>query len=508
MPNPDSMPRGASGALDAEAGPLPVGRRGFIAGAMLAGAVPTLLPAALPTEAVAAQEADEGAGATRTLAAYGAALRFEDIPPEAVQRAKDCITDAVATIVYGADLPWSRIIIDYARKTGSGGGRSQILGAGARAVQPAMAALAQGAMAHAFELDNLTKPDSGGHPGAVLFSTGLAMAQDRGLGGRALLTALVAGAEVMIRIGYATLHTDEERGFHAPSSVGPFGGAVTVGHLLGFDAARMTEALGIAGSCSGGLLAFAHSGDGAMVKRFNLGRGAEGGVVAASLAESGFTGPSTVIEGEGGFLRAFCPKWDAAPLTQGLGHDFKTMTIMIKRYACHITAHTPVEAMLDLRQQYRFGPDAIAAIAIAGSPRMATVNNIPAPRDALLAQFSIPFCVALAMVRDPVDPRSFDADVVKDQQILALAQRVTMSAAPGQSNTELASTVTVTLKDGRSVSQHVTAFTGTPERPLDRAGLRQKFMLLTKAHPEPAMAQLFDRLQQIENEPDLAWLSV
>ncbi|MBV8652052.1 MAG: MmgE/PrpD family protein, partial [Alphaproteobacteria bacterium] len=134
--------------------------------------------------------------------------------------------------------------------------------------------------------------------------------------------------------------------------------------------------------------------------------------------------------------------------------------------------------------------------------------NIPAPRDALLAQFSIPFCVALAMFRDPVDPRSFDADVVKDQRILALAQRVTMSAAPGQSNTELASTVTVTLKDGRTVSQHVTAFTGTPERPLDRAGLRQKFMLLTKAHPEPAMAQLFDRLQQIENEPDLAWLSV
>jgi 2-methylcitrate dehydratase PrpD len=81
----------------------------------------------------------------------------------------------------------------------------------------------------------------------------------------------------MVRIGYATGHTDEERGFHAPSAVGPFGGAVTVGRLLGFDAARMVNALGIAGSCSGGLLAFAHSGDGAQVKRFNLGRGAEGG---------------------------------------------------------------------------------------------------------------------------------------------------------------------------------------------------------------------------------------
>ena len=483
-----------------------VGRRSLIAGAVLAGTVPALSPAVAPG-AQAAEPSPVVSSGTVVLARYGAGLRYEDIPAAALQRAKDCMTDAVGTIIYGADLPWSRMIIDYARAS-SGGGRSQILGAGKAGVHPAAAALAQGAMAHAFELDNLTKPDSGGHPGAVLFSSGLAVAQDRGLSGRALLTALVAGAEVMIRIGYATEHTDEERGFHAPSSVGPFGGAITVGHLLGFDPARMTNALGIAGSCSGGLLAFAHSGDGAMVKRFNLGRGAEGGVVAASLAEAGFTGPSTVIEGEGGFLRAFCPKWDAAQLTDGLGSVFKTMTIMIKRYACHITAHTPVEAILYLRQKYGFTAGDIAAIAVAGSPRMATVNNIPAPKDVLLAQFSIPFCVALAMVRDPVDPASFDADVVNDPKIRALVRRVTMSVTPGQSNLDLASTVTVTLIDGRVVSQRVTAFTGTPERPLDRDGLRQKFMLLTKAHPEPDMARLFDRLQQIETEPGLDWLSV
>lgn len=486
-----------------------VGRRDLLTGALLAGAA-SILPGSavvLPGTASAAPAPEDGPAATVTLAHYGAALRYEDIPAPALQRAKDCITDAVATIVYGADLPWSRIIIDYARGVGSGG-RSQILGTGAAGVHPAMAALAQGAMAHAFELDNLTKPDSGGHPGAVLFSAGLAIAQDRGLGGRALLTALVAGAEVMIRIGYATEHSDEERGFHAPSACGPFGGAITVGHLLGFDAARMTDALGIAGSCSGGLLAFAHSGDGAMVKRFNLGRGAEGGVVAASLASAGFNGPSKVIEGEGGFLRAFCPKWDAAQLTDGLGTDFKTMTIMIKRYACHITAHTPVEAILDLRQHHGFAPADIVKIEIAGSPRMATVNNIPAPGDALLAQFSIPFCVALAMYRDPIDPDSFDAAVWQDPQIRAMAQRVTMSVAPGQSNLDLATTVTVTLEDGRVLSQHVTAFTGTPERPLDREGLRHKFMLLTKAHPEADMARLFDRLQQIETEADLNWLSV
>jgi 2-methylcitrate dehydratase PrpD len=214
-----------------------------------------------------------------------------------------------------------------------------------------------------------------------------------------------------------------------------------------------------------------------------------------------------VIEGEGGFLRAFCPRWDTAPLTEGLGQSFRTMTIMIKRYACHITAHTPVEAMLDLRAKHGFGPDEVQAIAVAGSPRMAGVNNIPAPKDRLIAQFSIPFCVALALVRDPVDPASFDEGVVADPAILALVKRVTMSAAPGQGNTDLTSTVSVTLKDGRVVSERVTAFTGTPERPLDREGLRHKFMLLTKAQPEADMARLFDRLQRLDDEPTLDWLT-
>ena len=492
-------------------------RRNFIQTSVLAGAASGLLAVAPARAADAAakdckegpdaQNRDTKGGQTVTLAAYGAALRYEEVPDAVLQRSKDCITDAVATIIYGAELPWSKMIIAYARANGSGG-KSQILGSGTRAVHPPAAALAQGAMAHAFELDNLTKPDSGAHPGAALFSSGLAIAQDRGFGGRALLAAFVAGAEVMIRIGYATKHTNEERGFHAPGTTGPFGSAVTVGHLLGFDAARMSNALGIAGSCAGGLLAFAHAGNGAMVKRLHLGRAAEGGVVAASLAAEGFTGPTTVLEEEGGFLHAFCPDWDLSELTRGLGSTYESMNIMIKRYACHITAHTPVEAILDLRKANGFTAADIASITVAGSPRMATVNNIPVPADALLAQFSIPFCVALSMYRNPVDPRAFDENVAHDQQILALTRKVIMTVAPGQANSDLASTVSVKLNDGREFSSHVTAFSGTPERPLDRAGLREKFMLLTRSHPEPAMAKLFDRLQALEQEPNLDWLRV
>ena len=154
-----------------------------------------------------------------------------------------------------------------------------------------MAAFANGALAHAFEMDNLTWPNSGVHPGATMFVPALAVAQERGIGGRELLAAFVAGAETMIRIGRATKHNNEGRGFHAPGTTGPFGGAVAAGRLMKFDAGKMTNALGIAGSLACGLLEFARSGTGAMVKRMHMGRAAESGVLAAGLAADGFTGP-------------------------------------------------------------------------------------------------------------------------------------------------------------------------------------------------------------------------
>src|SRR5262245_59332407 len=362
-------------------------------------------------------------------------------------------------------------------------------------------------MAHAFELDNLTNPDSGSHPGAAMMSSGLAVAQERGLSGRDLIGAMATGAEVMIRIGHAAKGTLEPRGFHAPSTTGPFGGAVTCGKLMQFDAEKMTNALGIAGSLSSGLLEFAHSNDGAMVKKLHLGRAAEGGVLAASLAGDGFTGPSTVLEGEAGYLHAFCQESDPALLTHELGQTYLGRTIMMKRFACHITAHRPVEGILDLKNEYKFSPADIESIAITGNQRMATVNNIPAPPDVLLAQYSIPFSVALAMYRNPVDPDSFDENVHKDRDILALAAKVKMNTEQGQSRENLTSVVAVTLKGGRTVTRRVTEFMGTPARPLDEAGLREKFLLMSKRFPRAQMERMFERLRTLENERTLEWLT-
>src|SRR5438445_9325499 len=114
---------------------------------------------------------------TRQLAQYAAACRYHDIPPDVIERAKQCIVDTVGAILFGGDLPWSRIVVGFAERN-SAGGKCRILGsAGARVHAPA-AALANGALAHAFELDNLTWPSTGVHPGASLLPAGLAIAQE------------------------------------------------------------------------------------------------------------------------------------------------------------------------------------------------------------------------------------------------------------------------------------------------------------------------------------------
>ena len=444
---------------------------------------------------------------TVQLAKYAAAVRAQDLPEPVIQRAKDCIADTIAAIAFGASLPWSRIILDYARRQGAGG-KSRLLAPGGARVRAPMAALANGALAHAFEMDNLTWPNTGVHPGATMFTAALAVAQERGLGGRDLLAAFVAGSEVMIRIGRATKHNNESRGFHAPGTTGPFGAAVAIGRLLHFDADQMTQTLGIAGSLACGLLEFAKSGTGAMVKRLHLGRAAESGVLAASLAEQGFTGPQSVLEGPFGFLNVYCGEYDVAALTRGLGDEYATLRIMLKRFPVHITSHTSVQAVDDLRAEHDYAGDQVASIHIAGNQKMATVNNIPAPKDLMMAQYSLPFCVALAHYHNARDPASFNGRSFQNPAIRSLASRVSISVADEAEHNSLASTVTVTLKDGRTLSRHVDRFKGTPEQPLDRDEMREKFLLLTRHCDRAAMARLFERLQNLEAERNLDWIKV
>lgn len=441
---------------------------------------------------------------TRALAGFAASLSFDDIPDAVVHRAKQCIADTVAAIIFGAGLPWSRMVADYALKTSSSG-RCTIIGRRGHPVQPGAAALAMGTAAHAYELDSLRRPGAGVHPGATLVPPALAMAQHLGKGGKDVILAFVAGCEVLFRVGDATRHSAESRGFHAPGLTGPLGAAVVAGKLLGLDADKMTNALGIAGSLASGLLEFANSGSGGMVKRLHLGRAAEGGILAATLAQDGFTGPATVLEGEDGFLRAFCLESDPQRLTLGLKKTWETLKICLKRYPCHITAHMPIEAARALAAEHGIAIEQIDSIVVKGSAKMAALHNIPVPADLIMAQYSIPWCIAAALAGDALNPASFGQQAFENPRISALSAQIAVEGGAPAGLSSWGAEVQLRLRDGTVFARTCDSFPGTPEQPLADDEFHDKFLSLAGDTPNSEM--YFRWLIGLEIEQDLNWLA-
>lgn len=417
---------------------------------------------------------------TQRLARFAVELNYRDLPAAVIDRSKDCILDTLSVCLYGSTKPWSRTVSGFIRESGLPG-RSTVLGESFLA-QPAQATLANGVMAHAFELDNVRQPGAGVHPGATAFLPAFAMAEDKKADGKSLLTAFAAACEVMSRIGVAAGNSLERRGFHAPGLTGTFGAAVAAGRLLGLNAAKMVNALGIAGSYCGGLIEFSRSQEGAMVKRLHLGKAAEGGVTAALLASRGFAGPESVLEGKFGFCQTYSDAPKLSYLTRRLGVEFETMNIGIKRCACHINAHAPIEALQKLRADVGFNPEEVREVVVAGMEKLLTHHAIYRPKDLMMAQYSIPFCVALSLYFDPTDPESFDEKKLKDKRILAMMRKVRLKVDPEieQKGWDRAARVTVALANKQRHSHLLIHFKGTPRNPMSRSEVEDKAQKLTR----------------------------
>lgn len=441
--------------------------------------------------------------ASETLARFAAALQYRDIPAPVVERAKDCIIDTVAACTFGSQLPWSRMVCDYAARYGAGG-PCTLLGVRPLSVHAPYAALANGVFAHAFEQDSVRDPGMGMHAGATLMPAVFAAAQETGADGPTMLRAFVAGCEAMSRIAVASQHAPEKLGFHAPGLTGPYGAAVAAGVVLGLDENKLVNALGIAGSLSCGLLAFSKSRQGAMIKRLHLGRAAESGVLAARLAADGYAGPETILEGKFGFLEAYCGEHrvDPAALTAGVGVVWDTLRISLKRYACHVNAHTVVQSIRELMAEHGFSAAEIERVRIEGHERLGTHHNITEPADIMQAQYSVPFCAALALHRDPDDPRSFDESALTDAAIRAACRQVEIAPRPVSS--VKATRVVIRLADGRELSRERASYKGMPSEPFSRPELRRKFMLLATALGEARAEALYERLERLETQERFA----
>jgi 2-methylcitrate dehydratase PrpD len=441
--------------------------------------------------------------AAQQLADFAIGLKYEDIPAEVVERAKDCVIDTVAACVFGAELPWTKTVIAYAQRN-SAAGECSVLGTPIKVRAP-FACLTNGAAAHAFELDALCEPSVGIHPSAALAVPALAVSQGRQKSGRDFLAAMVAGYELLYRIGDAAKHSIEKVGFHSPGVVGVYGTAAVVGKLFGVDSVQMVNAFGIAGSMSSGLMEFSRSGG--MVKRLHLGRAAEGGFMAAILARDGYTGPGEVFEGKFGFLNVYCRDADVTRLTKDLGTTWHVMKTKIKRYACHSTAQVPVTLALDLKAKHHIRGEDVARISIAANEKTVTQHAINEPRDMTMMQYSVPFSTALALYLDPTEPRVFSEQSLNDSRIRALAKTAEVKPLAASSGyLSSACRVTLHLRNGKEVTAEGHDFKGTPTLPLSRTELRDKFLKLT-AHRDPAKADhLFSQLAEAERLADFGTL--
>jgi len=271
---------------------------------------------------------------------------------------------------------------------------------------------------------------------------------------------------------------------------------------------QMCNALGVAGSLCSGLMEYAKSGSGGMVKRLHIGRAAEGGILAASLAAGGFEGPVSVLEGPFGFLSAFAENALIDKLTEKMGEVWETRTICYKRCSCHITAHAPIQACEELRKEIGFEAHDVERIVIGASKKVLSNHDLPEPKDTMAAQFSVPFSVALSFYHNAMDPYSFKDIDITDPEILGLSRKIRLEFFEETAKAEHAWScrVAVRLKDGRDVQKTMLDFRGSPTQPMRPQDLDGKFLSATRSlSPEKANA-LLSGLKNLENQENVAEL--
>src|SRR5262245_36644475 len=242
-------------------------------------------------------------------------------------------------------------------------------------------------------------------------------------------------------------------------------------------------------------------GSGGMIKRLHLGRAAESGVIAARLAQRGYEGPRAAIEGRYGVLEAFCREADPTLLTAGLGQQFEIERVCFKRYPCHVTAHVPVQLLRGFIEAHGFRGDDIRSITIEASAKVASHHSDPDPADLMLAQYSVPFCVALAAYHDPLDPTVFSDRVIRDERVRYLAQRIRIVASEAVKG--WGARVSVVLADGRTVAGQSDTWLGCPETPLSPDQLQIKFDRLTQGASTRLKRSLFDDLLRLDRYTSL-----
>jgi len=441
-----------------------------------------------PHSAADGSESPEASLSAR-LAEFLAGVRSQ-VAPAHLAAACNCVIDTLGCIAYGADKPWSAAAARHALATGSGG-RCTVVGWPQQA-SPAMAALANGTAAHAFELDDVHE-EAVNHPGAVVVPAALAVAEDLQASGRDFLEAVVVGYEAMARAGLAVGPASHVlAGYHPTSMSGVFGAAAAAAYLRGLDAAGLNHAFGIAASLASGTMEFASSGG--MAKRIHAGRAAEGGILAAALAADGFEGAGDGLAGRYGFCRVFTGDPQPHLLTERLGERWMIDEITVKPYPSCSDLHPLIQATSELVAEHGIRAGEIDRVAVHTTTKVCELNDMDGTASVMAAQYSAPFNVVAAVLADPADPATFDPERIADPVLAAMQAKVTeIHPAPEFDATyawKQGGRVEITLADGRLLERTVHGQKGSMHDPLSDHEIERKFQMLTEGRLGPVVPEV------------------
>jgi 2-methylcitrate dehydratase PrpD len=449
--------------------------------------------------------------ATRDLARFGAALTYDQIPAEAVERIKWSVLDALGCCLFGATLPWTQKVAALADAEGARPVAS-LFGMG-RKSSVSLAALVNSTAGHAFELDDIHK-ESITHPNSIATPIALALAEEQGRGtGKDMITAMVAGYEIGTRVGNAATMNLFFKGFHPQGTSGAFVAAGTAARWLKLDAGKFQNALGIVGSQAGGLMA---AQEGAMVKRFHSGRAAQSGIYSARLASDGFTGILDVLEAPyGGFISSHSDKPNPQRLTDGLGTTWETLNVGYKPHATVTSIHSALDALLELMRDHGLEAADIATIEAGLSP-MTHVHCAweYKAQGVTAAQMNLYYGLAMIALDGVAFTEQFLPHRLSEPRALDLIKRMRAYVDPEieamGAPYRHACRVKVTTRDGRSFEKLNRDRRGSPENPISGQEIVAKFHAVVSPCMERQRAEkivaLVDRLESLDHLDELVAL--
>jgi len=380
--------------------------------------------------------------------------------------------DWLGASLAGSIEPPAKIISAIMRESG-GKKESTIIGAHTKTACM-NAALANGIIGHTVELDDVHEL-SIIHPAAPVIPAALAIGERCDSTGQDFIAAVVLGYEAGIRIGMA-LNPSHYRYWHTTGTCGTFGAAVTAGKLLDLNEDEMIQALGMAGTQAAGLV----ETFGTMSKPLNPGKAAQSGVLAALLAQKGFTSSKEMLDSKIGYCYAASSEPKLGEITKQLGKRFAILRTCFKCHASCGHTHGAIDAVEIIASKHHITPDTVEKVVVETYPiAMNIVGNKPRPVTSSDAKFSLHYCLAAALVFGKVGLEEFSEKRLNDSELREMSGKIVVKVGQEFANAVLGSArVTVRVRDGRQMSLKVNVPKGYPDNPLTANELKQKFRRL------------------------------